>query len=192
MLGFAVVDRSEGGDRTAVWLTSREGAHVRHTNAVVLPNDDDGYSARVRALITNRVVVLTDGTVPPAEVGTALDVSEFGDFIEETSDWQQQIVHAIIEYGRRNKKKLVRPVFPDVPVLGLAVADEPQYRALAVANYVRGVWAGWLAAEEQRRRRTVDSRTGEPSLILPEELRSPILAELPPKFAARVVSVRVA
>jgi hypothetical protein len=61
--------------------------------------------------------------------------------------------------------------------------DEPAYRALSVANYVASVWMAWLATDEQRVRRTIDPRTGEPPWIMPEGLADPVLVEFPPEFA---------
>jgi hypothetical protein len=49
-----------------VWLTCRiEGCQVNHTNAVVIPHDDERHDAKVRALTIDLAVVLTHGTTPP-------------------------------------------------------------------------------------------------------------------------------
>lgn len=67
MLGFAIVNRQHDAGATAVWLTSREGARVTNTSAGVMQHHDETYISKIQALIAKRAVVLSDGTVPPAE-----------------------------------------------------------------------------------------------------------------------------
>ena len=187
LLGFAIVDRQSNAGTTAVWLTSREGARVSHTNAVLIAHDDDRHDAKVRALTADRVVVLTDGTRPPVQFVHAFDVREFDGLIEETLTHQQRISQAITDYKMRTRNKnLVTPNFPAEPKLSTAKYDEPASRALAVADYVAAVWMAWLASDEQRLRRTTDPRTGNTPWIMPEELGDPALAAFPPEFAGRV------
>ena len=187
MLGFAIVDRQPNAGTTAVWLTSREGARVSHTNAVLIAHDDDRHDAKVRALTADRVVVLTDGTTPPLDFVQALDVSEFDELIDETVAHQQRISQAIADYKTRTRNKnLVTPNFPAEPKLSAPKHDEPASRALSVADYVAGVWMAWLLSDEQRLRRTTDPRTGTTPWIMPEELGDPGLAAFPPEFAGRV------
>ena len=187
MLGFAIVDRQPNAGTTAVWLTSREGARVSHTNAVLIAHDDDRHDAKVRALTADRVVVLTDGTTPPLDFVQALNVREFDELIDETVAHQQRISQAIADYKTRTRNKnLVTPNFPAEPKLSAPKHDEPASRALSVADYVAGVWMAWLVSDEQRLRRTTDPRTGTTPWIMPEELGDPGLAAFPPEFAGRV------
>jgi hypothetical protein len=187
LLGFAIVDRQPNAGTTAVWLTSREGARVSHTNAVLIAHDDDRHDAKVRALTADRVVVLTDGTTPPLDFVQALNVREFDELIDETVAHQQRISQAIADYKTRTRNKnLVTPNFPAEPKLSAPKHDEPASRALSVADYVAGVWMAWLVSDEQRLRRTTDPRTGTTPWIMPEELGDPGLAAFPPEFAGRV------
>ena len=124
LLGFAIVDRQSNMGTTAVWLTSREGARVSHTNAVVIAHDDERHDAKVRALTVDRVVVLTDGTTPPVEFVQALDVRELGCLIDETAAHQQRISQAIADYKARTRNKnLITPNFPAEPKLGAPKSD---------------------------------------------------------------------
>jgi hypothetical protein len=94
-------------------------------------------------------------------------------------------VEAVETYaGRSRSKALAHPDFPAI-VSALEIhdlADAPQ-RALATATYFASVWNVWLAADEQRRRRTVDPRKGATPWVLPDDWNSPGLAEFPPGFA---------
>ncbi len=188
MLGFAIVDRQPQASATAVWLTGREGSRVNHTNAVVIAHDDERYDEKVWALTADRAVVLTNGTEPPKTFEHALDVEVFDAFIDETEVRQQLIVEAVTEYAERaNSKNLVIPEFASArTVLKTDAQDEPQTRALSVANYVAAVWSTWLSTDEQRVRRTINPRTGKTPWIMPEALGSPELAEFSPEFGKLV------
>ena len=72
------------------------------------------------------------------------------------------------------------------PTLKIDARDQPEYRALSVANYVAAVWSAWLATDEQRVRRAINPRTGTTPWIMPEALGSPELAEFPPEFGQLV------
>lgn len=185
MLGFAIVDRQPTADATAVWLTSRiEGAHVNHTNAVVISLDDERHDAKVRALTADRAVVLTDGTTPPLEFLHALGIDAFDGLIEATLAHQRRIAEAVAA-ARTPKRKLIDPDFPRaMPGLTVDERDEPAYRALSAANYIARVWEVWLATDEQRALRSVPTKTkkGELPPIMPEELCHPTITELPPEF----------
>lgn len=186
MLGFAIVDNQPTANATAVWLTCRiEGSRVNHTNAVVIAHDDERRDAKVRALTADRAVVLTEGTTPPLLFAHTLGIGAFDGLIDETSAHQRLIADAVADYVTRNRnRKLAMPRFPKVaPKVMVEERDEPAYRALSLANYVAEVWAAWLVTDEQRVRRTVDPRTGEPPWIMPDELGDPMLAEFPPEFA---------
>ena len=162
-----------------------EGSRVNHTNAVVIAHDDERHDAKVRALTADRAVVLINGTTPPLPFEHALGVEAFDSLIEETSAHQRLITDAVADYAKRtHNRNLVAPDFPTaVPTLSADERDEPAYRALSVANYVARVWEAWLAADEQRVRRTINPRTKMPPWIMPKELGDPVLAVFPPEFA---------
>lgn len=187
MLGFAIVDRQSAADATVVWLTSRtDTTIVRNTNAVVIPHDDPDHDCKVQWLISERSVVLTEETTPLPRFENAVQVDLFDVLVKLTSAYQERICHAVDDYSRRQRSKLVVPVFQPVPQLAAAVQDEPRFRALAVANYVGNVWTAWLFTEEQRLRRTVNPRTGETPWIMPEDLNNPAIAIFPAEFSDRV------
>jgi hypothetical protein len=188
VLGFAIFDRQPTADATAVWLTCREGSQVGHTNAVVIPNDDQRYDIRVWNLTADRAVVLTNGTVPSRTFEYAIGVGAFEGFLDEIATHQQLIEAAVADYAALTKNKnLVTPEFPGTrPALAVDPRHQPEFRALAVANYVRTVWTAWLAADEQRVRRAINPRTGTTPWIMPEALGSPELAEFAPEFTKLV------
>jgi hypothetical protein len=188
VLGFAIVDRQPKASATAVWLTCREGSRVSHTNSVVIAHDDERYDDKVWALTADRAVVLTKGTVPSMSFEHALDVELFDGFVDETEARQQLIAEIVSEYAAQAKNSnLVIPEFTAArPTLRIDARDEPQYRALSVANYIAAVWSAWLDTDEQRVRRTVQPRTGTTPWIMPESLNSPELVEFPPEFGKLV------
>lgn len=188
MLGFAIVDRQPAADATAVWLTSRTGTtNVNNTNAVVISHSDPGYETKVRALPADRSVVLTAGTIPPINFTHAVHVDAFDDLIKRTSVHQDRICEAISDYNSQHRKDLVIPSFQPVPTLAPPKEDQPQYRALSVADYVAQAWAAWLFTDEQRHRRTMAPKTGDTPWIMPEDLNSPVIANFPEEFADRVL-----
>ncbi|WP_067972891.1 hypothetical protein [Mycolicibacter icosiumassiliensis] len=200
MLGFAVVDRQPSAATTAVWLTSRvedsrfkrdgdsdelKSVRVNHTNAVVIAHDDERYETKMRSLTADRAVVLTTGTVSPVPFVRPLTPDVFDVLIKATVRHQQRIDEAV-EAARTATRKLVDPDFPRaVPELIPGERDEPQFRALATADYVAAVWRLWLLTDAQRVRRSLPTKTKTRVLppIMPEELCDPKLTELPPKFA---------
>ncbi|MFI7190655.1 hypothetical protein ACIBQ0_13050 [Nocardia nova] len=187
MLGFAIVDRQPAADATAVWLTSRtDTTIVRNTNAVVIPHDDPDHDSKVQWLISERSVVLTEETTPLPPFENAVQVELFEVLVKSTTAHQERICRAVDDYSRRQRSKLVVPVFQPVPELAAAALDEPRFRALAVANYVGNVWTAWLFTEEQRLRRTVNPRTGETPWIMPEDLNDPAIAIFPAEFSDQV------
>lgn len=187
MFGFAIVDRQPTAEATAVWLTHRtDTTFVRNTNAVVIQHDDPDYERKVRSLTADHAVVLTDGTEPPLEFAHAVRIDVFDDLIERTAVHQERISAAIDDYARRKRAKLVAPRFLPVPELAEPEQDEPQYRALAAANYVGAVWAAWLFTDEQRHRRTVTPKTQVTPWIMPSELNSDAVATFPAEFADQV------
>ncbi|MCV7051270.1 hypothetical protein H7H82_11800 [Mycobacterium heidelbergense] len=187
MLGFAIVDRQPKANATAVWLTSRvEGSLlVNHTNAVVVQHDDERHDDTVWALTADRAVVLTQGTTPPISFVHALGIEAFDVLIDETAARQQLIADAVTAYAQKTRNRnLVIPDFSkDRPKLTMDVRNEPEFRALSVANYVAQVWRTWIITDEQRVRRTINPKTKKPPWIMPEELGDPVVAEFPPEFA---------
>lgn len=186
MLGFAIVDRQPTTNATAVWLTCHiEGSRVNHTNAVVVGHDDQRHDAKVRALTTDRAVILTDGTTPPLPFLHPLGVEAFDTLIKETCVHQRLIADAVADYAKRtHNRNLVTPDFSTiVPTLTVDDRDKPAYRALSVANYVARIWEAWLSTDEQRVRRTINPRTKNPPWIMPKELGDPVLVVFPPNFA---------
>ncbi|AHH17035.1 hypothetical protein NONO_c22370 [Nocardia nova SH22a] len=187
MLGFAIVDRHPAADATAVWLSSRvDTVIVRNTNAVVISHDDPEHDSKVRWLVADRSVVLTDDTVPRPEFAHSVRSGAFDQFVELIAAQQERICAAIESYSRSKRSALVVPIFQPVPEQIPAQRDEPRFRALALADYVGNVWTAWLFTEDQRRRRTVNPKTGETPWIMPEELDDPDIAILPAEFADRV------
>lgn len=151
MLGFAIVDRQPKAESTAVWLTCRlEGSRVNHTNAVVIAHDDDKHDEKVWNLTADRAVVLTDGTKPPIKFEHPLAIDALNGLIDETFELQQRILKAIADHAKRTKNKnLVAPVFAGARAeLRPDTRDEPAYRALSAANYVRDAWEAWLEAPQ--------------------------------------------
>jgi hypothetical protein len=160
---------------------------VGHTNAVVIRHGDERHDDKIWNLTADRAVVLTEGTSPPLPFQHALAVDAFDGLVHATSEHQESIAAAVADYAARSKNRnLVIPTFSKAPPLKMDSRDEPAYRALSVANYVAGVWAAWLGADEQRVRRTIDPRTGKSPWIMPEALGSPVLAEFPQEFARLV------
>ncbi|MGB3286520.1 hypothetical protein [Mycolicibacter algericus] len=200
MLGFAIVDRQPSSEATAVWLTSRiedsrfkrdgdndelKSLRVNHTNAVVIANDDERYETTIRSLTADRAVVLTGGTVAPVPFVKPLTADVFDALIKVTAAYQQRIDDAV-EAARSSTRKLVDPDFPRAaPELIPDERDEPQFRALATADYVAAVWRFWLLTDAQRARRSLPTKTKTRVLppIMPAELCDPQLTELPPEFA---------
>lgn len=189
MLGFAIVDAQPLANATAVWLTCRlEGSQVSHTNAVVIQHDEQRHDSKVWDLIADRAVVLTTGAVPPIPFAHSITLEVFDTLLDETVANQERITDAVAAYAKRTKNKnLIAPTFAGYrPQLKLDDRDEPGYRALAAANYVRDAWTAWLATDEQRVRRTMNPRTGKPPWIMPDDLGDPTLADFPPEFGQLV------
>jgi hypothetical protein len=189
MLGFAIVDRQPKAESTAVWLTCRlEGSRVNHTNAVVIAHDDDRHDEKVWNLTADRAVVLTDGTKPPIKFEHPLAIDALNGLIDETFELQRRLLKAIADHAKRTKNKnLVAPVFAGSRAeLRPDARDEPAYRALSAANYVRDAWEAWLSTEEQRVRRTINPRTGKSPGVMPDELGSTELADFPVVFGKLV------
>lgn len=199
MEGFAVVDAKAGGEAIAVWLVSRtDSLEVSNTNAVVLEGPLHGAEVvKFRQLVSGRVVLLTEESqgdelplLLPGHPAEALQELE-----AQTWKRRTQVVAAVREYASRpnpvtgkkpaKPRKLVAPNFVDSPVVTEAYdAELPELRALALANRVRGAWQAWLAADEERRRRSSPLR-GQGRPIMPTGLDSPELSEVPPELVGK-------
>ncbi|MGW6698242.1 hypothetical protein [Nocardia sp. NPDC055049] len=186
MHGFAIVDRQPVADVTAIWQTTRTENLVRHTNAVVIEHNDPEYNTKVQSLTANRCVVLTQGSELPPKLVHAQHIDFLDDFLDRITAHQGRILEATTNYSRREKTKLICPQFAPVAALAAPEADEPRFRALAVANYVCAMWTAWLSAEEQRVRRTVSPKTGNSPWIMTPDLSSRTIAEFPTGFAEGV------
>lgn len=196
MLGFAVIDRQPSATETAVWLTSRVAdARANHTNAVVIAHNDPDHDKKIRALVTDRVVVFTENTDPPVELAHAIGLDAFDGLIAEAQRHQGRIDEAV-EFSRTHKlgaggavtkiskRNLTDPDYPrQTPELLPADSDDAAHRALATANYIARCWEFWLRTDEQRVRRTVNAKTGKPPGLMPPGLDNPVLTEFPPSFA---------
>lgn len=190
MLGFAVIDRQPGNETTAVWLTSRVASdRADHTNAVTLKSDDPDYRRKLRSLVADRVVLLTPGSESPSEVSNAVPVGALQAVKDDIELLQSQIVDAVAKYGERTRNKnLVRPSFSLTPTPGdLDLSGETTTdRALATANLLGHLWTCWLKTEEHRRRRSVDPKKGTSPWIMPNDLSSVDIAELPPSLSVEL------
>jgi len=186
LLGFAIIDRQVGTDVTAVWLTTRvDDEQVGHTNAVCIVDTDPEREKKLRSLIADRAVILTTGSEPPLPLAAPLEVTAIDELLQETSAHQQRIREAVSKSPRG--KGLVQPTFPSAPSApNTSELRDAAQRALITANYLARVWTAWLAAEEQRRRRTIDPRTQTSPWLMPEDMNSPHIAEFPFGFSQRV------
>lgn len=180
MLGFAVVDAHPGAAQWAVWLTSRTGtAMVDHTNAVVLDRAAPDFESTFNNLLTERYVLLTDGS----SIGDKRPAANFDGLSlleERTTALHAEILSAIAAY--KHKTRNANLAVPDaVPARTFtpATTDTPSERALASANYLRRVWRDWLEMERERVRRTTHPRTGDTPWMMPAELNEPDIRALP-------------
>lgn len=195
MRGFAVIDKQPGNDQIAVWLTSLVAPQrADHTNAVVIEATTDADAReKVRLLTRCRVVVITDGSNVdglPIE-REAMTVADVDALIKETEEQQQRILDAVAAYATKNRNRsLVPPEFPPSPTPErfTPAEDTATQRALQTANYLARAWTSWLTTDEQRRRRTTRPRTNTTPWIMPDDMNSPVIAPLPPRFAEQLRS----
>ena len=115
MLGFATIDISAGDNTLTVWLTSAEGAHAGHTNAVIFKLGDDTAPRRALDMIRDRYVVLTGRT--PREhsllIGWGVEPADLAMLARETSAAQAAIRAAFEEHrAERGKADLIEPPCP--------------------------------------------------------------------------------
>lgn len=184
------IDQQPGTNIVAVWLTNRDGLEAQHTNAVVLDLDSDSAAQeKIRCLTRHGVILLTDGStldgLPVA--GPALTLADVDQLIDETRAHHLRIADAVTDYARRTKTNLVAPSAHSVPMLGAVTPEKTApLRALFTANRMLKAWSAWLRTDDERRRRTVQPKTGHTPWIMPTELNSPTVADFPPAFEARL------
>jgi hypothetical protein len=192
MRGICTIDRQPGSGTIAVWITGRADITASHTNAVVIDvTTDPDAMEKVRSLSRCCVVLSTEGTKLdglPID-GDPLTRADVSDLLTEAEESQRRILDAITAYKRRTRSNsLVEPTFPPSPSLNQfkPETDEPSARAFATANYVRSAWTVWLSTDEERRRRTVQPRTGTSPWIMPEEMNGSTVPDFPARFASRL------
>ena len=197
MRAIVTIDRQTASEVIVVWVTSRaERLRAAHTNAVKINVESDAMAMeKVRSLTARCAVLATEGSSLdglPLE-GCRITLRDIEGLIAETEERQQAILAGVKGYKRRIRSKSIKePEFPPSPQAPyLASSDSTAIqRALTTANFVAEVWSGWLRTEEERRRRTVSPRTRLSPWMMPIELNSPEIAELPPLFAARLRAAR--
>lgn len=192
MRGIATIDRQPNAEQIAVWITNRDGTKATNTNAVVIDvNSDPSVVERVHSLTRCCAVLATDGSTLdglPLE-GEPLTVSDVSALLDEVEKHQQRIIDAIEDYKRRTRStSLVEPTFPARPHREhfMPTADTAAQRALTTANYVGRAWSAWLTTDEERRRRTVQPKTGNTPWIMPEDMNAATVPHFPDEFAARL------
>lgn len=171
-------------------------AQTLNVNAVVIDQCEDPLAIeKVRSLTRSSVVVATAGSdlegLPIA--GEPLRTLDFDALLDETEVQQRRIEEALVAYATRvspktgkllKPKNMARPRWAPRPDAAQfePCEDSAAHRALATANFVRAAWQYWLSTDEERRVRAKPSgRT--PSRMTPE-LRSPMVTDFPPRFAA--------
>jgi hypothetical protein len=178
VLGFATVDLSTQDDTLTVWLTSVDGTHVDHTNAVVFNLTDDTTPRRALGMVLDRYVVLTERTprTHPIFIGWEVEPCDLAMLAEQITAAQVTIMAAFEEYrAQPGKANLLGPNLPPVPAAFDQAAMEtgpPEQLTLAVANQVMRTWTAWLATEGERVKRwkyMPGGREGEQRALLPAE-----------------------
>src|SRR5262245_48649589 len=192
-LGIATIDRQPYSCTIAVWLTTRSmPLEARHTNAVVIDLVNDPLATKkVRSLTRCYVVLATEGSSldgMPID-GKPMTVADMAGLLAEAEAQQVRILAAVDEFKQGTRSRnLVEPTFPVSPNVEdfVPAEDTASSRALATANYLRRVWTVWLKTDEQRRRRTVQPKTGKTPWIMPAALNGSIVPDFPAEFARRL------
>jgi hypothetical protein len=178
VLGFATVDLSTQDDTLTVWLTSMQGTHADHTNAVVFNLGDDTTPRRGSGMVSDRYVVLTDRTPRkhPLLISWGVEPCDLAMLAEQVTAAQAVIMAAFEEYrAQPGKAGLMEPDLPPVPASVDQAALEigpPEQLSLAVANQVMWTWTAWLATEGERVKRwkyMPGGREGETRASLPAD-----------------------
>lgn len=193
MRGIAVVDRQPDSDVIAVWITTRGfGLDATNVNAVDIDAAGDLDAVeKVRSLTRCCVVLATSGTtldgLPIA--GAPLHEADLDLLVAETLEHQQRITEAVKSYkARGGSNGLVEPTFP-LPVNPedfMPDADTASRRAFCLAKYAGRVWSSWLRTDEERRKRTVQPKTGRTPWVMPDDMNEPTTPDFPPSFASRL------
>lgn len=201
MRSVAIIDNRDA-TTMAIWITSRVAPTVvAHVNAVVvdLVSDLRGIE-KARLLTRERAVLVTDGSTLEGLpiVGAPMMLADISTLVAETEALQRKILDAVAAFASRpdpktgrvpaKPRKIVAPEFAASARAEDFRAREttPPMRALAAANYLARAWTLWLETDDERRRRAVDSR-GRP-WMMPPELASPVIAELPSSFEAGLIT----
>jgi hypothetical protein len=159
-----------------VWLTSVEGTHAGHTNAVIFSLGDDTAPRRALGMICDRYVVLTDRTPHehPLFIGLGAEPCDLGMLAKHTATVQATIMTAFEEHrSKPGKADLIEPVVAPVPAPIDQAALEPgtpKQLTLALANQVMRTWQAWLDTEGERVKRWTylpGGRKGETAALLP-------------------------
>jgi hypothetical protein len=159
VFGFATVDLSPQDDTVTVWLTSLQGTHADHTNAVVFNLRDSTTPRRVQGMVLDRYVVLTERTARthPIFTGWGVEPCDLAMLAEQVIAAQAAIMAAFEDYrAQPGKANLMEPNLPPVPAPVDQAALEtgpPEQLTLAVANQVMRTWTAWLATEGERVKR---------------------------------------
>lgn len=192
MRGIATIDRQPDSDNIAIWVTSRTDMQAGHTNAVTIDLTADPRAMdKVRSLTRCSAVLLTEGSTAdglPID-GEPLTSADVEALVTEIEAQRVAITDAVQEYKRRSRSKtLTEPEFQSLPSPDSfhPKDDTAKSRAFALANLLQKLWTEWLRTDEERKRRTVQPRTGKTPWVMPEHLNAPTVPDFPAKFAERV------
>lgn len=190
MYTIVTIDRQPGSNIVAVWLTNRDGLEAQHTNAVVLDMDTEPTAQeKLHWLTRGAVILITEGSalddLPVTE--PTLTLPDIAHLITETQSLHTRITKAVTAYAERTKSNLVMPNTHQVPEPEVTSPSQPApLRTLFTANRMLHAWSAWLRMDDERRRRTVQPKTGITPWIMPAELNSPTVADFPPEFERRL------
>ncbi|GAB95324.1 hypothetical protein BJY21_003258 [Kineosphaera limosa] len=186
MQGFAVLDRQPASAVVVVWQTTRVApSRAAHANAVSVDLDSDAEGLRkVHSLTRDFAVLATEGSdlrgLPLA--ARQLTSADLELLVRETTERRIAIQGAVRDYiARTRRRAAVVPTFPELISVATPCRGTPVERTLRLANNLAQLWSQWLATDEERRRRTVDSR-GVTPWMMPEGLDSPAHAIFPRQF----------
>lgn len=192
MRGVTTIDRQPGGDTIAIWVTGRTDMQAGHTNAVTIDvSADPKAMEKVRSLSRCSAVLLTDGSTVeglPIE-GAPLTSADLDLLLQEIAQHRAAITEAVREYKRTSRSKaLTEPEFRALPTPAdfTPQEDAAKWRAFALANLLQKTWTEWLRSDDERRRRTVQPKTGKTPWVMPEDMNAPSVPDFPAKFAERI------
>jgi hypothetical protein len=191
--GIAIIDWQPGAQTAAVWVTRRRGLEVGHVNAVDVDfTTETDAEETIHTLTRCSGVLLTQGSTLPSNFidGAPLSVDDLSDLVVETEALQTAVLEAIAQYKRRTRTTaMTDPIFEAAPEANAFLGDDSDAaaRAFGTANYLQRLWAQWLRTDEERRKRTVQPRTGVTPWVMPAELNADTVADFPSRFADRVV-----